>query len=67
MDFLGLQHPFFRPVWRRWLTVAFCFGWAAFELINGSPLWAMIFGALGVAAAWQFFLVPWSDSSDDEK
>lgn len=57
------RHPFFRPLWRRLLVVGVAFGWAAFELITGSPGWAIMFGAMGVYAAWQFFAV-WQDGPD---
>ena len=50
-----LNHPFFRPLWRRVAVVAVCLGWAGFELATGSPLWAVIFGGLGLYAAWGFF------------
>ena len=33
------------------LVVAVCLGWAVFEFVAGSPLWGMLFGALGVYAA----------------
>jgi hypothetical protein len=65
MGLFELRHPFFRPLWRRWLVVAICFGWAAFELVTGSPFWAIIFGAFGATAVWQFFLTPWPE--DDEE
>ena len=49
--FLDPDHPIFRPVWVRVLVVAVCLGWAVFEFVAGSPLWGMLFGALGVYAA----------------
>ena len=55
MDMLGLRHPFFAPLWRRIATAGFCLGWAVVELVSGSPLWALLFGGLGLAAAWVFF------------
>ena len=64
MRLFELQHPFFRPIWRRYLVVAVCLGWAVFEFVTGSPLWAIIFGALGVTAIWQLFLAPWPDQND---
>lgn len=56
--FLDTDHPMFRPLWVRVLVVALCLGWALFELIDGSPFWGVLFGALGVYAAWSFFLAP---------
>lgn len=60
-----LQIPFFIPLWRRTVTVAVAFGWAGFELISGSPFWAVLFGAMGAWAAWQFFVV-WNPKEKDE-
>lgn len=54
--FLDADHPMLRPLWVRLVILALCFGWAAFEFVGGSPLWGMVFGALGAYAAWAFFL-----------
>ena len=54
--FLDTDHPMFRPLWVRLLVVAVCLGWAAFEFIDGSPFWGVLFAALGVYAAWSFFV-----------
>lgn len=51
-----LDHPFFKPLWIRLAIVVVCLGWAAFELVDGSPFWSIIFGALGVLAAYRFFV-----------
>ena len=51
-----LNHPFFIPLWRRVVVVALCLGWAVFELVGGSPFWAILFGAIGFYAAYAFFL-----------
>ena len=51
-----LDHPFFRPLWLRVLIVAACLGWAAVELVGGSPGWAILFGAVGAYAAYGFFV-----------
>ncbi len=65
--FLDLDHPFFIPLWRRVLIVAACLGWAAFEFIGtGSPLWGMLFGAIGVYAGWHFFFNFHSRSPDSK-
>jgi hypothetical protein len=50
------NHPFFRPLWIRVLVVALCLGWAAFELLSGNPFWAILFGGIGAAAFWGFFV-----------
>ena len=53
MRFLDRDHPFFRPKWRRYVTVAIPAAWAGVELVLiGSEMWASIFGALAVYAAW---------------
>jgi len=50
------EHPFFRPLWRRILLVAFCACWAAWEIFNGERFWAYL--TLGITAygAWVFLL-----------
>lgn len=57
MQILDVNHPFFKPLWRRIAIVVFCFGWAAVETRGNEPFWAVLFGALGVYCAWQFFVV----------
>ena len=51
------NHPFFRPLWRRIAVVAFCFAWAIFEFVTGTPFWGIL--ALGFAGygIWQFFII----------
>lgn len=65
---LGLDHPFFDPLWRRIAVVAFCLGWALLEASRDEMLWAVMFGSLGLIAAWQFFVQrsP-SDKNGDEE
>ncbi|WP_138472951.1 hypothetical protein [Poseidonocella sp. HB161398] len=58
-----LNHPFFRPLWRRVLVTAFCLGWAVFELAMGNPLWALLTGALGLYCGYGFFVT--FDPRDD--
>ena len=55
-DFFGLRHPFFIPLWRRIATVALCLGWAVLEFTSGGPAWGMLFGGIGLIAAWGFFI-----------
>ncbi len=55
--FLDVQHPFFKPLWRRIVTVAACLGWALLELSWGWPMWALLFGLIGLYCAYQFFVV----------
>jgi hypothetical protein len=61
--FFDVQVPFFIPLWRRVVTVAACLGWAALELWWGNPGWALLFGALGLYCAHQFFIA--FDPKDD--
>lgn len=56
-DPLKARHPFFRPTYRRVLTVGACLGWGAVELYLGNPVWAGLFGALGAYLVYQFFVV----------
>lgn len=56
----SLQDAFYRPLWIRVVIVAICAAWAGFEFVNGAPGWAMLFGAVGAWAFWQFFVV-WTD------
>ena len=51
-----LDHPFFRPLWLRIVIVALCLGWALFEIATGAPFWAILFGAIGLFAAYRFFV-----------
>ena len=50
------QHPFYRPLWRRIVIVAFCVIWTAWELWNREPMWATIAGGMAALAAWTFLL-----------
>ena len=52
----GLDHPWFRPLWRRVLVVMLITGWGLFEALSGAPFWAVLFLALAGFAAWQFFV-----------
>jgi hypothetical protein len=56
--FIDTDHPMLRPVWVRVVLIAVCAGWAIFEFTGGSPAWGVAFLALGVYAAWAFFLAP---------
>ena len=56
MKLIDPAHPIYRPLWVRLLIVGVCLGWAVFELIGGAPFWAVLFGALGVYAAWVLLL-----------
>ena len=68
MNFLDVQTPFFRPLWRRVIATALCLAWAVMELASGSVMWAILFGASGVYLFWQFFVDfnPATNGDDDE-
>lgn len=57
MQILDPQHPFFKPVWRRVLTVVVPAAWALVELSNGATGWAVLFFAAAGYAAYQLFVV----------
>lgn len=56
MKLIDVQHPWFIPMYRRVLVVVICAGWAVVEIVNNSPFWAILFGALAVYCAHQFFV-----------
>lgn len=56
MSLLGLNDPFFKPLWIRVGVVAFCLGWALFEYVAGSTGWAVLFAGIGAVCIWSFFI-----------
>lgn len=56
MRFLDPNHPFFRPVWVRWLTALLPMGWATFEMATGNVGWAILFGAAGAYAFYELVI-----------
>jgi len=61
-----MRAEFFRPIWRRIAVVMICFCWAVLELASGAPYWALVFGAFGATAIWQFFLSGWPENHAEE-
>lgn len=51
---LDLRVPFFRPVWRRVVTVLVLALWTGVELVMGNPYWALLAGGIGVYAIYVF-------------
>lgn len=51
------DHPFFRPLWVRLLTVALPLAWAGVEARTGAPGWALVFAAAGLYALAALFLM----------
>lgn len=43
----NIDHPFFRPLWRRAAVIVICLVWAVVEFTTNSPFWGVI--ALGFA------------------
>ncbi|MDZ5700012.1 DUF3329 domain-containing protein [Chelativorans sp. M5D2P16] len=62
-----LDHPFFRPLWRRVAVTALCLGWGAFEFVSGSPFWGTLFGGLGLYCVWGFLLNYQPDGGTDNE
>jgi hypothetical protein len=51
LNLFDFNHPFFKPLWIRVLTVAVAAGWGVFEFVSGSPFWGVLFcGAAAMAA-----------------
>jgi hypothetical protein len=54
--FIDRDHPFFRRIWVRVVTVAMPAAMAAVEFVTGGPGWGMVFGAAALVALWELFL-----------
>lgn len=63
---LDLDHPMLRPLWRRLALVALCLGWAGLEIARGAYLWAGLFGAMGLWAAWEL-LIAYEEKDEDHE
>jgi hypothetical protein len=50
--FLDADHPFFRPVWVRWVSALLPLCWGLVEFTLGNPGWGVLFGAVGAYAFW---------------
>ena len=64
MPFVDPNHPFFRPIWRRYAVVAAPFAWAFVEMGLGNDLWAYLFAGIGGYLAWNL-LIKGPDKTDD--
>ncbi len=65
MRFFDLQQPFYKPLWIRIVITVLCLGWAVIEILGGNVFWAMLFGAMGLYCAHQFFIA--FDPKEPEK
>ena len=63
MQLIDPKHPFFQPVWRRWVLVLFPFAWAFLEFANGNDIWAYLSAAIGGFMAWNLILT-WPKGDD---
>ncbi|MGE6739533.1 hypothetical protein ACQKGC_04560 [Allorhizobium pseudoryzae] len=57
MKLLDPHHPFFKPLWRRILTVVLPAAWGGVELYNGSTGWALLFLAAAAYAAYELLIM----------
>ncbi|MBT9247030.1 hypothetical protein KM031_13280 [Gemmobacter fulvus] len=62
MRFIDANHPFFKPVWRRWAVSLAPVLWAAVEVWTGNPGWAILFGGAGAYAFYALIIEGPSDS-----
>ena len=58
MKVLDPQHPFFKPLWRRIVTVVAPAAWGLFELSSGEAGWAVVFIGAAAYAGYELFLAP---------
>ena len=63
---LDLRVPFFRPMWRRVVTVAFIATWTVIELLYGNPWWALLAAGIGVYAGYVLFFDYGNDGVSDQ-
>ena len=54
---LGLQHPFFLPLWRRAGTVSAIALWGVIELALGNTGWFAFFAILAALCILEFFIL----------
>lgn len=57
IKWLGLHHPFFRPLLRRVLTVLAIAVWGVIEFISGNPGWAIFAAVLFSICGIAFFII----------
>lgn len=57
IQILDPTHPFFKPLWRRVLSVVMPAAWGGVELLNGATGWAMIFFGAAAYAAYELLFM----------
>jgi hypothetical protein len=61
-----LDHPFYRPLWRRVAMVAVALAWTLWEaFVIRDMTWALLSGALTAYGAWVFLIT--FPKPDDQK
>jgi len=67
MKFADTGHPFYKPLWRRLVVVAFVALWAAYEvLVSRESFWIAISLGMLAYAVW-VFLIGWPKQKNTEK
>ena len=61
-----IDHPFFRPLWRRVAVIVFCLAWVGWELYNQSYTWALIVGGMAAYGVYVFFIAWNKDKAGPE-
>lgn len=51
-----VEHPWFDPLWRRILLVAFCAGWTGVEYAFENTTWVYIMVAITAYAGWSYLI-----------
>lgn len=57
MQILDPKHPFFKPLWRRILTVLLPAVWGGVELYNNAMGWAVVFLGASAFAAYELLFM----------
>ncbi|MCK7610905.1 hypothetical protein M0H32_01925 [Roseibium sp. CAU 1639] len=51
-----VEHPWFDPLWRRIVLVAFCAAWTGVEYSFGNTTWVYIMAAITAYAGWAYLV-----------
>lgn len=62
-----LDDPFYRPLWIRIAVVVVCLAWSAVEFTTASAVWGGGFLAIGLYAAYRFFITFNPDTPDNKE
>ncbi|WP_428642363.1 hypothetical protein [Roseibium sp.] len=61
-----VEHPWFDPLWRRIVLVAFCACWTGVEYYFGNTTWVYIMAAITAYAGWAY-LVAYKGPDDPDR